>query len=77
MVEQYLSDNSTDSLFQSPSDVKWVTYNKFHVGNNSKVHHDKISDVVVLQVYSQENTCTRVLMHKWTVDQLELQQTHN
>ena len=48
MVEQYLSDNSTDILFQSAADVTWVPYNKFHVGDYEKVHHDKISDVVVL-----------------------------
>jgi hypothetical protein len=41
------------------------------------VHHVKISDVVVLQVNSQENTFTCVLMHKWTIDQLELQQASN
>jgi hypothetical protein len=63
MVEQFLSDNSTDILFKAASDVKWVVYNKLHVGNYSKVHHDKVSDVIVLQVYSQENTFTRVLMH--------------
>jgi hypothetical protein len=50
MVEQYLSDNSTDILFQSAADVTWVTYNKFHVGDYEKAHHDKISDVVVLQI---------------------------
>ncbi len=58
MVEQFLTDNSTDILFKSASDVKCVVYNKLHVGNYSKVHHDKVSDVAVLRVNSQENTFT-------------------
>jgi hypothetical protein len=77
MVEQFLSDYSTDILFKSPSDVKWVVYNKLHLGNYSKVHHDKVSDVAVLQVNSQENTFTLVLMYKWVLDKLELEQVHN
>jgi hypothetical protein len=77
MVEQFLSDNSTDILFKSASDVKWVVYNKLHVGNYSKVHHDKVSDVTDLPVNSQENTFTRVLMHKWVLDKLELEQVQN
>ncbi len=77
MVEQFLSDNSTDILFKSASDAKWVVYNKLHVANYSKVHHNKVSDVIVLQVNSQENTFTRVLMHKWVLDKMELEQVHN
>ncbi len=79
MVEQVLSDNSTDILFKSASDVKWFVYNKLHVGNYSKVHHDKVSDVIILRVNSQENTFTRVLMNKWVLDsdKLELEQVHN
>ncbi len=50
MAEQYLSNNSTDILFQSAADVTWVPYNKFHVGDYEKAHHDKISDVVVLRI---------------------------
>jgi hypothetical protein len=48
-----------------------------HVGNYNKVHHDKVSDVTVLRVNSQENIFTRVLMHKWVLDQLEQEQVHN
>jgi hypothetical protein len=77
MVEQVLSDNSTYILFKSALDVKWVVNNKLHVGNYSKVHHDKVSDVIVLRVDSQENTFTLVLMHKWVLDKLELEQVHN
>jgi hypothetical protein len=67
MVEQYLSDNSTDILFQSAANVTWVPYNKFHVGDYEKAHHDKIRDVVVLQIKSKENTFTRAIMHRWTM----------
>ncbi len=72
-----MSDNSTDILFKSASDVKLFVYNKLHVGNYSKVHHDKVSDVIVLRVNSQENTFTQVLMHKWVLEKLELEQVHN
>jgi hypothetical protein len=47
MVEQFLEDNSTDILFKSASDVIWVVYNKLHVGNYSKVHDDKVSQIVL------------------------------
>ena len=77
MVEQYLSDNSTDILFQSAANVTWVPYNKFHVGDYEKAHHDKISDVVVLLLNSKENTFTLAIMHKWTMDRLELEHTRN
>ncbi len=67
-----------DILFKSASDVKWIVYNKFHVGNYGKVHHDNVSDVIILLVksliQSQENTFTWVLMHKWVLDKLELKQ---
>jgi hypothetical protein len=42
MVEKHLIDNSTDMLFQSPSNVEWVRCDKFHVGNYDKVHYDNI-----------------------------------
>ncbi len=48
MAEQHLSDNSTVILFKSALDVKWIVYNKLHVGNYSKVHHKKVSNVVIL-----------------------------
>ena len=71
MVEQHLSDNSTDILFQQASEVIWVPYNKLHVSNYSKVHHDKMSDVdhaVVLKVESQKNTYTRAILSKFLTD---------
>ena len=56
MVQQHLSDNSTDILFQQASDIIWIPYNMLHVSNYRKVHHDKMSNVVVLKVESQKNT---------------------
>ena len=72
MVEQHLSDNSTDILFQQASDVIWVPYNKLHVSNYRKVHHDKMSDVIVLKVESQKNTFTRAILSKFLADSNEL-----
>ena len=60
-MDQFLSDNSTDKLYQHASDVKWIPYNKLHVGNFEKVHYDTKSDVVVLKVRSQENTYIRAI----------------
>ncbi len=61
--------------FQSAADVTWVPYNKLHVGDYEKAHYDKVSDVVVLKVNSKENTYTRAIMYKWTMDSLELENT--
>ena len=71
-MEQYLSDNSTDILFQQGSDVTWVPYNTPHVSNYRKVHHDKMSDVLVLKVESQKNTYTRAIKSKFLADSSEL-----
>ena len=40
-LEQHLSDNYTDILFQQASDVIRVLYNKLHVSNYRKVHHER------------------------------------
>ncbi len=40
MVDQFLSDNATDILYQHASDVTWVPYKKLHVCNHEKVHYD-------------------------------------
>ncbi len=72
MVKKHLIDDSTELLFQSPSDVKWVPYNKFRLGNYDKVHYDNISDVMVLPVVSKSNTFTSTSMSRWLHDQLSL-----
>ena len=64
MVEKHLIDNSTDMLFHSPSYAEWVPCNKFHVRNYDQVHYDNISDVMVLRVVSESNTC----MSRWQHD---------
>ncbi len=51
MVEQYLWDNSTDTLFKLALDVKWIVYNNLYVGHYSNVHHDKISGVAGLPLF--------------------------
>ena len=72
MIDQFLSDNSTDILYQHASDVKWEPYNKLHVANYKRVQYDTKSDVVVLQVMSKGNTFTRAIQGKWLSDQVTL-----
>jgi hypothetical protein len=55
MADQFLSDNSTDILYQHDFDIIWVPYNKLHVDNYDKVHYDTMSGVVVQKVMSKEN----------------------
>ncbi len=45
MMDQFLSDNSTDILYQHASGIIWVPCNKQHVGNYEKVHYDTMSDL--------------------------------
>ena len=59
-------------LFQQAFDLKWVPYNKLHVSNYRKVHHDKMSDAVVLKVESQKNTYIRAIWSKFLADSNEL-----
>ncbi len=56
IVEQYQSDNSPDVLFRITSDVKWVTYNRLHISNYTRVHYDSTSDVMVMQIKTDVNT---------------------
>ncbi len=77
MVEQHSSDNSTDILFQQASNVNWVPYNKLHVSNYRKVHHDKMRNVDVLKVESQKNTFTRAIWSKYLADSNELLRMRN
>ena len=71
-VDQFLSDNSTDILYQHASYVKWVPYNELHVGNYERVHYNTTSDVVVLKVMNKVNTYNRAIQGKWYSDKLAL-----
>ena len=77
MIDQFLSDNSTDILYQHASDVKWEPYNKLHVANYEKVHYDTKSDVVVLKIRSKENTFTRAIQGKWLSDRIVLSEVRD
>ena len=77
MIDQFLSDNSTDILYQHGSDVKWEPYNKLHFANYEKVHYDTKSDVVVLKIMSKENTFTREIQGKWLNDKYALGIVHD
>ncbi len=73
MVEQFLSDNSTDILYKIPSDVKWIPYNKLHIANYTRAHYDSTSDVMVMRINTEVNTYTRVTQRQWLVDKLSLE----
>ena len=60
-----LSDNFTDILLQQTCDVLWVPYNKLHVSNYRKAHHDNRSNAVVLMVESQKSTYTRAIWSRY------------
>ena len=50
----------------------WIPYTKLHVRNYRKVHHDKMSYVVVLKVKSQKNTYTSAILSKFLAGSNEL-----
>jgi hypothetical protein len=64
-------------LFWSPSNVKWVPYNKFHVGNYDEALYDSIRSVIVLRVVSELDTFTRTSMNRWQHDQLILHKSRH
>ena len=60
MIEKYQSDQATDILFRTDSDVKWIPYNPLHISNNTRVHFDPASDMMVMRVNAETNSFTRV-----------------
>ena len=54
MIEKYQSDQSTDILFQTESNVKWIPYNPLHISNYTRVHFDPASDLMVMRVNTAE-----------------------
>ena len=73
MVEKYQSDNSTDILYKTPSDVNWIPYNRLHIANYTRVHYDSASDVMVMRVNTEANTYTQVTQRQWLMDKLDLE----
>ncbi len=73
MVEQFLSDNSTYILYKTPSDVKWIPYNKLDIANYTRAHYDPTSDVMVMRVNTEVNTYTRVTQRQWLLDKWSLE----
>jgi hypothetical protein len=47
-------------------------YNKLHISNYKKVHYNLVSDVMVLQVNTRENTFVRVTQKQFNTDLLNL-----
>jgi hypothetical protein len=58
-------------MHQAASLVKWVPYNKLHVSKYSRVHYDKTSDLMVLQVNRSENTFVQVAETQFNIDMLD------
>ena len=65
-------DCANDILYQDPLQFKWTTYNKLHISNYKRVHYDPISDVMVLQVNTEERTFVRVTQKQFNLDMLDL-----
>jgi hypothetical protein len=73
MVDKFQHlENSCDILYQTPSQVKWEPYNKLHISNYKKVYYDVVSDVMVLQVNTRENTFVRVSQKQFNTNLLNL-----
>ena len=72
IIDKYRMDCANDILYQDPSQFKWTTYNKLHISNYKRVHYDPISDVMVLQVNTEERTFVRVTQKQFNLDMLDL-----
>ncbi len=70
VIEKYQSDQSTDILFRTESDVKWIPYNLLYISNYTRVHFDPASDLMVMRVNTETNSFTRVTQNKWIQDKL-------
>jgi hypothetical protein len=56
----------------APSQVKWELYNKLRASNYKKVHYHVVSDVMVFQVNTRENTFVWVTRKQFNTFLLEL-----
>ena len=50
----------------------WEPYNKLHISNYKKVHYNVVSNVMVLQVNTRENTFVRVTQKQFNTNLLDL-----
>ena len=71
MIEKYQSDQATDILFRTESDVTWIPYNPLHISNYTSVHFDR-GDMMVMRVNTDTNSFTRVTQPKWLQDKVAL-----
>ncbi len=68
MIEKYKSDISTDILFRTEQDIKWIHYNRLHIGNYTRVHYDITSDMIVMRIHTEVYTFTQITQIKWLQD---------
>ena len=61
IIEQDKDDHRTNILTRDAAGSKWVPYDKsLPTSAYEKVHYDTVSDVLVLRLKGQANTCSKV-----------------
>ena len=71
-IEKYQSDQATEILFRTESDVEWISYNPQHISNCKRIHFDQANDMMVMCVNTETNSFTRVTQLKWLRDKMAL-----
>ena len=71
IIDKFREDSATDILYQAATAVKWIPYNKLHTSNYSRVHYNPASDLMVLQVNTEENTFVQVTQTQFNIDMLD------
>jgi hypothetical protein len=71
-VEQLQSDNSTNILFGTSKDAKWVQYNPMKCNKYVRVHFDASSGNMIMRVDDVPNTFTRVNQHQYLLDMVAM-----
>ena len=74
MIGQQNDDCGIDILYQSPSDIKWIEYDKSMVPNGVQiVHSERSSGMLVLKSRTQPDTFIRVNQEQLFKDSLDVE----
>ena len=74
MIGQQNDDCGIDILYQSPSDIKWIEYDKSMVPNGVQiVHSERSSGMLVLKSRTQPDTFIRVNREQFFKDSLDVE----
>jgi hypothetical protein len=71
-IEQLQSDRSTNILFRTSKDAKWVQYNPMKCNKYIRVHFDASSGDMVMRVDDVPDTSTRVNQQKKLLDMVAI-----